>query len=171
VRYDLLKILIVDDNRHMRLLLAEILKSVGVTTIYQAADGAEGLDLMSGHPVDLVITDLSMEPLNGLDFLRLLRRSGDSPNQAVPVIMVTGHSTSAKVQEARDAGVNEFLAKPLSARAVLERVHRAVERSHSFVRREGYVGPDRRRRRAGGEFLGEPRRNADRGYPKMPSGS
>jgi two-component system, chemotaxis family, chemotaxis protein CheY len=162
VRYDLLKILIVDDNRHMRVLLAEILKSVGVRTIYEAADGAEGLQLMGGHPVDLVITDLSMQPLDGLDFLRLLRRSADSPNQAVPVIMITGHSTSAKVNEARDAGVNEFLAKPLSARAVLERLHRAIERPQSFVQRDGYVGPDRRRR-ANGEFPGAPKRNADRG--------
>jgi CheY-like chemotaxis protein len=163
VRYEVLKILIVDDNRYMRLLLAEILKSVGVRTIYEAGDGAEGLHLMTQQPVDLVITDLSMQPLDGLDFLRLLRRSADSPNQAVPVIMITGHSTSAKVHEARDAGVNEFLAKPLSARAVLERLHRAIDQPPSFVRREGYVGPDRRRRRAGGEFMGPPKRTADRG--------
>jgi two-component system chemotaxis response regulator CheY len=68
------------------------------------------------------------------------------------------------VHEARDAGVNEFLAKPLSARAVLERLHRAIGQSQAFVRREGYVGPDRRRRRhAEGQFLGPPKRNADRG--------
>jgi two-component system chemotaxis response regulator CheY len=163
VRYELLKILIVDDNRYMRLLLAEILKSVGVRTIHEAADGAEGLRLMAEQPVDLVMTDLSMQPLDGLDFLRLLRRSADSPNQAVPVIMITGHSTSAKVQEARDAGVNEFLAKPLSARAVLERLHRAIEQSQAFVRRDGYVGPDRRRRRGDGEFLGLAKRSADSG--------
>jgi hypothetical protein len=51
----------------------------------------------------------------------------------------------------------------LSARAVLERLHRAIGQSQSFVRREGYVGPDRRRRRADGEFLGPAKRTADRG--------
>jgi YesN/AraC family two-component response regulator len=58
VRYDLLKILLVDDNQHMRLLLAEILRAIGVNHIYEARDGAEGLKMMRDHPIDVVMTDL-----------------------------------------------------------------------------------------------------------------
>ena len=146
MRYDLLKILLVDDNHYMRVLLAEILRAIGVKDILEANDGAEGLQMMRDHPVDIVMTDLSMQPLDGIDFVRLLRNSPDSPNQLAPVIMITGHSTVARVNEARDAGVSEFLAKPLTARGVIERLHQSVEHPRSFVRTEDYFGPDRRRR-------------------------
>ncbi|TAJ69161.1 MAG: response regulator [Phenylobacterium sp.] len=146
MRYDLLKILLVDDNHYMRVLLAEILRAIGVHHIYEANDGAEGLQMMRDHPIDLVMTDLSMQPLDGIDFVRLLRNSPDSPNQMAPVIMITGHSTFARVNEARDAGVSEFLAKPLTARGVIERLNQAIENPRSFVRTDDYFGPDRRRR-------------------------
>jgi len=146
VRYDLLKILLVDDNHYMRVLLAEILRAIGVTRIYEANDGAEGLQMMRDNPVDIVMTDLSMQPLDGIDFVRLLRNSPDSPNPTVPVIMITGHSTFARVNEARDAGVTEFLAKPLTARGVIERLHEVIEHPRPFVRSGDYFGPERRRR-------------------------
>ena len=146
MRYDLLKILVVDDNHYMRVLLTEILRAIGVQHIYEANDGAEGLQMMRDRAIDIVMTDLSMQPLDGIDFVRLLRNSPDSPNQMAPVIMVTGHSTRARVNEARDAGVNEILVKPLNARGVIERLHQAIEHPRPYVRSEGYFGPDRRRR-------------------------
>ena len=160
MRYDLLKILIVDDNHHMRMLVAEILKAVGVRQIHEASDGAQGLQMLRDHPVDIIITDLSMQPLDGIDFVRLLRRSPDSPNPMCPVIMITGHSTVSRVQDARNAGVNEFLAKPLTARGVIERLHQVVENPRPYVKSEDYFGPDRRRR-ADSDFQGPWRRQGD----------
>lgn len=146
MRYDLLKILLVDDNQHMRRLLAEILRAVGVDNIREAADGGEGLELMRKFQIDLVMTDLSMQPMDGVEFVRLLRNSPDSPNPTMPVIMITGHSTMARVNEARNAGVSEILTKPLTAKGVLERLHQAIEHPRPFVRAQHYFGPDRRRR-------------------------
>jgi len=160
VRYDLLKILLVDDNHYMRILLSEILRAIGVKEIHEANDGAEGLQMMRDHAIDIVMTDLAMQPLDGIDFVRLLRNSPDSPNKMAPVIMVTGHSTLSRVNEARDAGVTEFLAKPLTARGVIERLHEAVEHPRPFVRSEDYFGPDRRRRRDAG-YKGPWRRATD----------
>jgi two-component system chemotaxis response regulator CheY len=160
LRYDLLKILLVDDNHHMRVLLGEILKALGVRHIFEAGDGAQGLQMMRNHSIDIVMTDLSMQPLDGIDFVRLLRRSPDSPNQMCPVIMVTGHSTLARVQEARNAGVNEFLAKPLTARGVVERISQVVDHPRPFVKTADYFGPDRRRRATPG-FAGPFRRHDD----------
>ncbi|HET6970532.1 MAG TPA: response regulator [Phenylobacterium sp.] len=160
MRYDLLKILLVDDNHYMRVLLSEILRAIGISRIYEANDGAEGLQMMRDHEVDIVMTDLSMQPLDGIDFVRLLRNSPDSPNKMAPVIMITGHSTLARVHEARDAGVNEFLAKPLTARGVIERLHQAIEHPRAFVRSEDYFGPDRRRR-SDPNFRGPWRRATD----------
>lgn len=160
MRYDLLKILLVDDNHYMRILLAEILRAIGVQHIYEANDGAEGLQMMRDHPIDVIMTDLAMQPLDGIDFVRLLRNSPDSPNQMAPVIMITGHSTFARVNEARDAGVSEFLTKPLTARGVIERLHQAVEHPRSFVRTDDYFGPERRRRHDP-NYRGPRRRSAD----------
>lgn len=160
MRFELIKILLVDDNHHMRVLLMEILRAIGVKHVFEASDGAEALQIMRSHPVDVVMTDLSMQPLDGIDFVRLLRNSPDSPNQMCPVIMITGHSTSRRVSEARDAGVNEFLAKPVTARGVIERIGEIVEHPRPFVRAPDYFGPDRRRK-ADAHFTGPWRRSGD----------
>ncbi|MDB5416731.1 MAG: chemotaxis protein CheYIII [Phenylobacterium sp.] len=169
MRYDLLRILLVDDNHYMRVLLGEILRAIGVKELYEANDGAEGLQAMRNFPVDVVMTDLSMQPLDGIDFVRLLRNSPDSPNPMAPVIMITGHSTMQRVAEARDAGVNEFLAKPLTARGVIERLSQVVENPRPYVRTQNYFGPDRRRR-ADPNFAGPWRRSTDTQQKAAPKG-
>jgi len=146
LRFELLKILLVDDNHHMRMLLMEILRAIGVRHAFEANDGAEALQIMRMHNIDIIISDLAMSPLDGIDFVRLLRNSPDSPNPMVPVIMITGHSTQRRVIEARDVGVTEFLSKPVTARGVLERIGEVVDNPRSFVRSGDYFGPDRRRR-------------------------
>jgi len=160
LRYDLLRILVVDDNQHTRVMIREILQAVGVIHIFEAGDGAQGLQVMRAQSIDIVITDLTMEPLDGLDFVRVLRNSPDSPNQLIPVIMITGHSTQRRVGEARDAGVTEFLTKPLTTHGVLERLRRVIDHPRAFIRTDTYFGPDRRRR-SDPEHPGPWRRSTD----------
>ena len=161
MRSELLKILLVDDNHHMRVLLTEILRAIGVKHVYEANDGAEALQVMRSNPIDIIMSDLAMQPLDGIDFVRLLRNSPDSPNPMAPVIMITGHSTHRRVQEARDVGVNEFLSKPVTARGVLERIAQVVDNPRAFVRTPAYFGPDRRRR-ADPNYTGPRRRASDK---------
>jgi CheY-like chemotaxis protein len=145
VRFDRLKILLVDDNPHMRLLLTEILRALGVRHVFEALDGVEALDMMRRVPVDIVITDLKMGTLDGIAFVNQLRRSPDSPNSFAPVIMITGHSTLRRVEDARDAGVNEFLTKPVTARGLINRLTLLIEQPRPYIRCDTYFGPDRRR--------------------------
>jgi CheY-like chemotaxis protein len=145
----------------MRVLLMEILRAIGVKTVYEANDGAEALQVMRTNPIDIIMSDLAMQPLDGIDFVRLLRNSPDSPNPMAPVIMITGHSTQRRVQEARDVGVNEFLSKPVTARGVLERIAQVVDNPRAFVRTSTYFGPDRRRR-ADPNYTGPKRRASDK---------
>ena len=161
MRFELLTILLVDDNHHMRVLLTEILRAIGVRQVFEANDGAEALQIMRSQQVDIIMTDLAMRPLDGLDFVRKLRNSPESPNSMTPVIMITGHSTLRRVSEARDVGVNEFLSKPVTARGVLERIGRVVDSPRAFVRSGDYFGPDRRRR-ADPNYSGPRRRVAER---------
>ena len=166
MRLDLLKILIVDDIHHTRVMLAEILRAVGINQTIEASDGAQALQLMRGHSVDIVMTDLAMSPLDGIDFVRLLRNSPDSPNQMIPVIMVTGHLTVRRIAEARDAGVNEFVAKPITARNVLDRLRLIIDQPRPFVRTDDFFGPDRRRRNDP-DYAGPMRRKADGPVPRV----
>jgi two-component system, chemotaxis family, chemotaxis protein CheY len=160
VRFDFLKVLLVDDNQNMLLLLTEILRAIGVRQVWEALDGGEAFEVMRRNAIDIVITDLTMSPINGIDFVNLLRNSPDSPNQLVPIIMVTGHSTPRAVKEARDAGVNEFLAKPVTARSVIHRIGLVIEQARPFIRSNDYFGPDRRRR-DDPNYTGPKRRETD----------
>ncbi len=161
VRFDLLKILLVDDNQHMRLLLIEILRAIGVRQVYEAMDGSEALSLLRSTAIDVVFTDLSMNGLDGIDFVQLVRNATDSPNPFVPIVMITGHSTERRVNEARNAGVNEFLVKPVTARGVIHRLTLLIENPRPFVRAGDYFGPDRRRR-DDPRYQGERRREDDK---------
>jgi CheY-like chemotaxis protein len=160
LRYELLHILLVDDNEHMRMLISAILRGIGVRHVHEAGDGAEGLQCLRTHDIDIVLTDLAMSPLDGIDFVRLMRNGGDGPNAMIPVVMVSGHSTLQRVHEARDAGISEFLAKPVTARGLLERLGQAVNHPRAFVRTHDYFGPDRRRR-ADPAWAGPWRRSGD----------
>jgi two-component system, chemotaxis family, chemotaxis protein CheY len=143
-----LRVLIVDDNTHMRTLLRSLLQALGVTHIYEAPDGAQGFAIMRDFKPDVILSDMTMQPVNGIEFTRMVRTRRDSPNQFVPVIMVTGQTERSMVMAARDAGVSEFIAKPVTAQSLTSRLTEATQRPRPFIRSDNYVGPDRRRRRS-----------------------
>ena len=140
-----LQILLADDNQHMRAITATILNSAGFRRIREVRDGAEAMDALRDWPADLAIVDFNMAPLDGVEFTRLIRNSSDTPNPYLPIIMMTGHSERSRVVEARDAGVTEFIAKPITAKAVLDRIHSVIYKPRPFVKSETYFGPCRRR--------------------------
>ena len=143
--FETLKALIVEDNAHMRSLLRALLNSVGIREIAEAASGLSALALLRERKSDLVLSDLAMKPMDGLEFTRRVRNDEHSPNPFVPIIMITGHTEKYRVQAARDAGVTEFLAKPITAHNLFARIAEIVERPRAFVRCDNYFGPDRRR--------------------------
>lgn len=155
-----LNFLIVDDNKHMRALVKTILHALGAKNCMEAGDGADAFKELRHFPADIIICDWNMSPLDGLDFVRLVRTGKDSPNPFVPIILLTGHTEMHRVVEARDAGVHEFLAKPISARALYSRIRAIIERPRPFVRTVHYFGPDRRRK-ANPSYKGPERRKVE----------
>lgn len=129
----------------MRVLLTEVLRAIGVRDIFEAGDGAEALAFLRSRQVDIVMTDLSMQPLDGIDLTKMIRNAEDSPAPMVPIIMITGHTTQRRVAQARDAGITEFLAKPVTAQGVIRRINMVVNHPRPFIRSKDYFGPDRRR--------------------------
>ena len=142
-----LKVLVVDDNAFMRRLLREVLVALGfdADNIRFASDGEEALKLMPGRSFDLVICDINMKPMNGKRFTKHVRMDPDSPDPYVPIIICTGHAEIEHIRDARDAGANEVLRKPINVRNLYERIRAIIEQPRPFVRSDDYRGPDRRR--------------------------
>ncbi len=161
--YSSLKILLIEDNQHMRSIVTAILKGSGIRNVREARDGAEGLDMLRQYPADIALVDFNMDPIDGVEFTKMLRNSSDSSNPYLPIVMITGHSERSRVIQARDAGVNEFIVKPLTARALLGRLDSVIMRPRPFIRCKTYFGPDRRRT-ADQAYAGPFRRNTDGAY-------
>jgi CheY-like chemotaxis protein len=140
-----LKVLVVDDNEQMRDLLKTLLEVVGITRVRMAADARIGWEMLRNFNPDLLITDWNMPPTNGIDFVKRVRSDKESPNPYLPVILLTAYTERYRVEEARDAGVSEFLAKPISAKSLFDRINAIVDDRRSFVVTQTYFGPDRRR--------------------------
>ena len=154
-----LSVLLIDDNANMRKVITAILKSPGVRRIYEADDGLTALRIFQSQEIDIIFTDLVMQPVDGLAFVKWARTSTASPNPYVPIIMMTGHATQRILNEARMAGITEFLAKPLTARTVMHRIKEIINNPRPFVRAKEYFGPCRRRR-IDHDFAGVDRRGA-----------
>ncbi|MCK5546645.1 MAG: response regulator, partial [Rhodospirillaceae bacterium] len=132
--------------------------------------GADAFKELRHFPADVIICDWSMQPLDGLDFVRMVRTGTDSPNPFVPIIMLTGHTEMHRVMEARDSGVHEFLAKPISAKGIYSRIRTIIENPRPFIRAGIYFGPDRRRKE-NPNYNGPERRKADKGEVEGSVGS
>ncbi|HVY84143.1 MAG TPA: response regulator [Caulobacterales bacterium] len=155
-----IQVLIVDDNRQMRFLMRSLLRAAGVFRVAEADGALEAFDLMNRFPVDLVLVDWMMKPIDGIAFTRMVRMAEDSPNPFVPVLMMTAHTEASRVKAARDAGVTGFLKKPISARVLFERMSASLLDTRVFVRTPDYFGPDRRRCQDP-RYLGPFRRSGD----------
>jgi two-component system, chemotaxis family, chemotaxis protein CheY len=138
--------LILDDNAHMRGLMRVILASFGVRRIEEAADVADAWRIASGGNLDIAFVDFKLGGIDGLDFCRRIRNSEESPDVYLPIIMITAYSERGRVLEAINAGVDEFLVKPVRAVDVANRVNAVIERRRPFIQAGAYFGPDRRRR-------------------------
>jgi len=139
-------VLVVDDNTHMRSILKELLRAMGVANIREASDAVEAFEILKSNEMDLIIADVSMPIIDGVEFTRMLRNNADSANPYVPILIVSGHSERSRVFAARDAGCTEFLVKPITANGLFARIVAIVERPRPFVRTPTFFGPDRRRR-------------------------
>lgn len=143
---DRLRLLIVDDNPHMIHVAKTILRGFGIKDFQEALNAKDAFELVKKSSFDLIITDYAMSPVDGCEFTKLLRTAADSPNHFVPVIMLTAYAEKSTVEAARDAGVTEFCAKPITAADLYRKVCSVINSPRSFVRTSVYFGPDRRRR-------------------------
>lgn len=157
VDFTKLRILVVDDNAHMRRIVRTLLHGFGSREVYEAEDGASGLEMFTTHLPDVIIVDWAMPIFDGVELTQMIRKPDSGVNPYVPIIMLTGHSEKSRVMRARDAGVTEFLCKPISAKALHQRLLNCVLNPRPFIKTRDYFGPDRRRG-GGANYTGPERR-------------
>jgi two-component system chemotaxis response regulator CheY len=151
-----IEVLVVDDNQYMRKVIRNLLTSIGVKNIHEAADGIAGLEAIRMFAPNLVILDWEMPLLNGAELVRIVRSPGAFPVPDVPIIMLTGHGQRWRVVEAAGLGVNEFLKKPVSGKALLDRLAAILTKPRPMVRLGEYYGPEPRK------AVHEPTRTAEK---------
>ncbi len=117
-----IRTLIVDDSSVMRKIVERSLRQAGLETlvVHEAGSGVEGLEVLKSQTVDLILSDINMPAMDGLEFLRQIR----AQNLAVgiPVVMITTESSEEHVKQAIEAGARGYIRKPFTAEQVKERV-------------------------------------------------
>lgn len=122
------RVLVVDDSATIRYELAAALEPEGVVVL-QAADGLEGLGMLSQHQVSLVLLDVGMPRLDGLEMLE--RVKGDPAFASVPVLMLTAEAREPEIERARKLGAKGWMIKPISSRHLVSVVQRFVQLSRT----------------------------------------
>ncbi len=121
-----LEVLVVDDQQSMRQLACFTLEQIGVRNVVQAKDGTQALEAMQSKRFDLVISDWNMDGMDGIELLKTIR--SDPLQKKTPFIMATGQNSKEQVQEAITAGVNNYIVKPYSAKALKDKIEAVVGR-------------------------------------------
>jgi len=165
---DRISVMVVEDNEYMLDILANSLKRMGFTRVQKAKNGKEAVEYLkltsrgfssAVEPVDIVISDLIMSPVSGVNLLQWLRDDKASPNRFMPFIMLSGAADRANVEESRDHGVTDFMAKPFSVENIYKVLQRIIDAPRQYVTTQTYFGPCRRRSKAG------PPKNMERRKP------
>jgi CheY-like chemotaxis protein len=137
-------VLVLDSNPQSLDVMRQILAGFGVRTIYACETLKDAKAQFNAHQVELIVVDPLSSGNEGYDFIRWTRREEDSANRCTPVIAAMGHQTLTNVRQARDAGANLVVAKPLSPEVLLKRITWVAKEARPFIVAPNYVGPDRR---------------------------
>ncbi len=138
--------LVVEDTLPMQKLLVSVLEALGIQNIETSTNGKEAFESFVRSNHDIVLSDWHMEPMDGIELTRQIRKNPASPNKLAPIILITGYSAWSRVEESRDAGVTEFLVKPFTAHDLARRIAHVINKPRDFIESQDFFGPDRRRR-------------------------
>ena len=116
-----MNVLIVDDYNTMLRIIKNLLKQLGFNNVDEATDGSAAYEKVKNKQYGLIISDWNMEPMTGLDLLKQIRASGESFKDT-PFIMVTAESKTENVIAAKQAGVNNYIAKPFNAETLKTKI-------------------------------------------------
>lgn len=142
-------VLVLDDNGPSLDILSQVVSGFGVKQLHRAESVMDAQSLIRTKTFDLIISDVQMPVVDGIEFIEWLRREGGENNRYVPVILVTGHTRVSQICKLRDAGSNYVVTKPITPKVLLERIFWVAREERQFIECESFIGPDRRFKHAG----------------------
>lgn len=148
--------MIVDDDRLVQKLVADVLKNLGFGKTHKADDGKSALKMLESTAVDFIFCDWRMPQMSGPEFIKAVRGGKTKVNPFIPIIMLTGNAEVHQVIEARNIGANDYLIKPFTVKQITKRIIELVDNPREFIASPKYTGPCRRRRNV--PFNGQERR-------------
>lgn len=118
----MLDVLIVDDSAAIRKILQRVLRQteLPIGGVYEAGDGAEALEILRKQTVGLILSDINMPNMDGLEFLTKVR--AEPSWQGLPIVMVSTEGAHAKVLEAVERGASGYVRKPFTAEQIKEKL-------------------------------------------------
>lgn len=124
-----LNALVIEDVSSMRQLLAQLLKQIGFGTVTACEDGADALKRLESAaiPIDIIVCDLEMPIISGVEFIQMLRKHQSKDLATIPLVVVTGHSEEKTLHKAVQSGIHGFLVKPVSRKALESSITRALK--------------------------------------------
>jgi len=146
IRLDLrkTKALVVDDNPQSLELLSQILSGFRLGQLKSCLSAGEARSLVARERFDLILIDFAMPGEDGLHLARHIRSDPSLPNHTAPIIILHGYTPEHLVIQARDAGANMVVRKPVAPAILLSRIEWIARDARQFVESGGYCGPDRR---------------------------
>lgn len=121
------KVLVVDDNRPIRNLVRSILLAFGVPHVTEAEDGRDAIRQIQSDVPDLIVTDMEMSPMSGLELIQRIRQNPRSPDPDIPIVVMTSYTEKRRIMEIRNAGLTEVMAKPVTPKLLIRNILTAME--------------------------------------------
>lgn len=140
-----LKVLAVDPNPYLRNVVIDSVRRLGTPNPASAASAKEAFQIGGEVCPDVILVDWDAGDMSALEFIRKIRQSSTPIARDTPIILLSTSIDHDQLMAARQAGMNEFLLKPVSAKSVLSRLEQVILRPRRFIVSARYVGPCRRR--------------------------
>jgi signal transduction histidine kinase/DNA-binding NarL/FixJ family response regulator/HPt (histidine-containing phosphotransfer) domain-containing protein len=129
------KILLVDDDRLNRMLIRSLMEMAPQLILHEAESASEALDMLWTEHYDLIITDIQMPGLSGVEMVNELRNQQESPNYATPVLACTADITQETIQNIQHAGIEVFITKPIDEKLLLDKIASMMLSANSKLER------------------------------------
>ena len=139
-----LVILVADQSSYMTMLIHSMLRGFGSNRVLEVRNSLSVFQTLVGQKVDILICDSRLPPHGGLALTDTIRGKTDNEHRTIPILIMASNSRESTIKQARDAGANMVIAKPISPANLYDRLSWVAFNPRKFVDTESYFGPDRR---------------------------
>jgi len=139
-----LAILVADPSSYIAMLVHSMLRGFGANKVQDVRSSIGVLQVLTEQRIDLLICDMRLPPHGGLQLTRAIRGKRDNENRTVPILMMSADARENTIKQARDAGANMVIAKPISPASLYDRLSWIAFNPRKFIDTANYFGPDRR---------------------------